>query len=429
MENRNDRKSYYKGLLTGVILCVLIIGVLALSGCFLKDYAPSSTGQTTGTGDAVEASDASSSSGDVTDISGRYKEVEKKLNKLPSVLDQYYLDVSDDSDITQDDMVEGIYKGYVDALNEPYTVYYTKEEYDQLQESTSGKYSGIGVVVSQNKETGVITVVRPFEGSPGAEAGILKDDILYKVADKEVTGVDVTEVVTWIKGEEGSTVSIEVYRPSEDKYLTFEVERKTIEIPMVTSKMLDNNIGYVAVYEFEETTSEQFNQAIDELTAQGMKGLIIDLRDNPGGLVNSATAILDRILPKDQLLVYTVDKSGKKQEEYTEDDETIDVPISVLINDNSASASEIVSGCLQDYGKAKLVGTTSLGKGIVQYVLPLGDGSAIKLTSAKYYTPNGRNIHGTGIDPDVEVELNSDSETDTQLEKAQEIVLQEIQAE
>ena len=326
-------------------------------------------------------------------------------------------------------MAEGIYKGYVDALNEPYTVYYTKGEYEQLQESTSGKYSGIGVVVSQNKETGVITVVRPFEGSPGAEAGILKDDILYKVAGKEVTGVDVTEVVTWIKGEEGSTVSIEVYRPSEDKYLTFEVERKTIEIPMVTSKMLDSNIGYVAVYEFEETTAEQFNQAIDELTAQGMKGLIIDLRDNPGGLVNSATAILDRILPKDQLLVYTVDKNDKKQEEYTKDDDTIDVPISVLINGNSASASEIVSGCLQDYGKAKLVGTTSFGKGIVQYVLPLGDGSAIKLTSAKYYTPNGRNIHGTGIDPDEEVELDSDSKTDTQLEKAQEVVLEQIQAE
>ena len=160
-------------------------------------------------------------------------------------------------------------------------------------------------------------------------------DSLYKVAGKEVTGVDVTEVVTWIKGEEGSTVSIEVYRPSEDKYLTFEVERKTIEIPMVTSKMLDSNIGYVAVYEFEETTADQFNQAIDELTAQGMKGLIIDLRDNPGGLVNSATAILDRILPKDQLLVYTVDKNDKKQEEYTKDDDTIDVPISVLINGNS----------------------------------------------------------------------------------------------
>lgn len=428
MENRNDRKSYYKGLLTGVILCVLMIGVLALSGCFTKTSAASSGSQTTGTGDAVEAS-GSGSSDDMTDISNRYSEIEQKLNKLHAVLDKYYLDVSDDSDITQDDMAEGIYKGYVDALNEPYTVYYTKGEYEQLQESTSGKYSGIGVVVSQNKETGVITVVRPFEGSPGAEAGILKDDILYKVAGKEVTGVDVTEVVTWIKGEEGSTVSIEVYRPSEDKYLTFEVERKTIEIPMVTSKMLDSNIGYVAVYEFEETTADQFNQAIDELTAQGMKGLIIDLRDNPGGLVNSATAILDRILPKDQLLVYTVDKNDKKQEEYTKDDDTIDVPISVLINGNSASASEIVSGCLQDYGKAKLVGTTSFGKGIVQYVLPLGDGSAIKLTSAKYYTPNGRNIHGTGIDPDEEVELDSDSRTDTQLEKAQEVVLEQIQAE
>lgn len=427
MENKNDRKSYYKGLLTGVILCVLLIGVVTLSGCFLRDYAPSSTGQTTGTGDAIEASGTDGVNTDVTNISGRYGEIEKKLDKLHAVLDQYYLDVSDDSNITQDDMVEGIYKGYVDALNEPYTVYYTKEEYDQLQESTSGKYSGIGVVVSQNKETGVITVVRPFEGSPGAEAGILKDDILYKVADKEVTGVDVTEVVTWIKGEEGSKVSIEVYRPSEDQYLTFEVERKTIEVPMVTSKMLDNNIGYVAIYEFEETTADQFNQAIDELTAQGMKGLIVDLRDNPGGLVNSATAILDRILPKDQLLVYTVDKNDQKQEEYSEDDQTIDVPISVLINGNSASASEIVSGCLQDYGKAQLVGTTSFGKGIVQYVLPLGDGSAIKLTSAKYYTPNGRNIHGTGIEPDVEVKLDTDSETDTQLEKAQEVVLQQIQ--
>ena len=429
MDNRNDRKSYYKGLLTGVILCVLLIGVLTLSGCFVKTSALSTGSQTTGTGDAVEASDTASSNEDVTDISGRYKEIEQKLNKLHAVLDKYYLDVSDDSDITQNDMVEGIYKGYVDALNEPYTVYYTKEEYDQLQESTSGKYSGIGVVVSQNKETGVITVVRPYEGCPGAEAGMLKDDVLYKVAGKEVTGVDVTEVVTWIKGEEGSTVSIEVYRPSEDKYLTFEVERRTIEIPMVSSKMLDNNIGYVSIYEFEETTADQFNKAIDELTAQGMQGLVIDLRDNPGGLVNSATAILDRILPKNQLLVYTVDKDGKKQEEYTEDDETIDVPITVLINGNSASASEIVSGCLQDYGKATLVGTTSFGKGIVQYVLPLGDGSAIKLTSAKYYTPNGRNIHGTGIDPDVEVELDSDSETDTQLEKAQEVVLEQIQAE
>lgn len=412
----NNKKSYYKGLMTGIAICVLLIGVLTLSGCFLGAYMPS-----------VVKSDSKTKEKDETEVlSDRYDEIEQKLDTLQQVVDQYYLS---DEEVSTDEMVEGIYKGYIDSLGEAYTVYYTKEEYDQLKESTSGKYSGIGVVVSQNVDTGVITVVRPFAGSPGAEAGILKDDIVYKVAGKEVTGVDVSEVVTWIKGEEGTSVTIEVYRPSEDQYLTFEVERRTIEVPMVEYRMLDDQIGYVAIYEFEETTSEQFNEAIADLTSQGMTGLIIDLRDNPGGLVNSATAVLDRILPKDKLLVYTIDKNGEKDEEYTEDNITIDVPIAVLINENSASASEIVSGCLQDYECATLVGTTSFGKGIVQYVLPLNDGSAIKLTSAKYYTPNGRNIHGIGIEPDAEVELKKDSETDTQLEKAQEIILEQMTAQ
>lgn len=409
----NNKKSYYKGLITGVALCVLIIGVMSLSGCFLGDYIPS----------AVKEKSQTKENNGSEQLADRYDEIEEKLDTLQQVVDQYYLS---DEEVSIDEMVEGIYKGYIDALGESYTVYYTEEEYDQLMESTSGKYSGIGVVVSQNVDTGVITVVRPFAGSPGAEAGILKDDIVYKVAGKEVTGVDVSEVVTWIKGEEGTTVTIEVYRPSEDEYITFEVERRTIEVPMVEYRMLDDNIGYIAIYEFEQTTSEQFNEAVDNLTKQGMEGLVIDLRDNPGGLVNSATAVLDRILPKDKLLVYTIDKDGKKDEEFTKDNDTIDVPITVLINENSASASEIVSGCLKDYERAVLVGTTSFGKGIVQYVLPLNDGSAIKLTSAKYYTPEGRNIHGIGIEPDVEVELDKDNETDTQLEKAREVTLEQI---
>lgn len=409
----NNKNSYFKGLITGVALCVLIIGVMTLSGCFLGAYVPSNVKD-----NSQEVKDGGSEK-----LSERYDEIEEKLDTLQKVVDQYYLS---DEEVSTDEMVEGIYKGYIDSLGEAYTVYYTKEEYDQLKESTSGKYSGIGVVVSQNIDTGVITVVRPFAGSPGAEAGILKDDIVYKVAGKEVTGVDVSEVVTWIKGEEGTTVTIEVYRLSEDQYMTFEVERRTIEVPMVEYRMLEDNIGYVSIYEFEETTSEQFNEAVYDLTEQGMQGLIIDLRDNPGGLVNSATAVLDRILPRDKLLVYTIDKDGKKDEEYTKDDVTIDVPITVLINENSASASEIVSGCLQDYERAVLVGTTSFGKGIVQYVLPLNDGSAIKLTSAKYYTPNGRNIHGIGIEPDVEAELEKEAETDTQLEKAKEITLDHI---
>lgn len=410
-----NKKSYYKGLATGIAICVLLIGVMTLSGCFLGAYLPS--------GEKQPSQSESDNGGDDGTLSGRYDEIEEKLDDLQEIVNRYFLS---DEDVDTDDMVEGIYKGYIDSLGEAYTVYYTSEEYARLQESTLGKYSGIGVVVSQNVETGVITVVRPFEGSPGAEAGILKDDIIYKIDDKEVTGVDVNEVVTWIKGEEGSTVSIEVYRPSDDEYKTFEVERRTIEVPMVEYEMLDDHIGHIEIYEFEGAAAEQFDEAVNDLTAQGMEGLIIDLRDNPGGLVDAATAILDRILPKDELLVYTVDKNGKKDEEYAEDDITIDVPLAVLINKNSASASEIVSGCLQDYGRATLVGTTSFGKGIVQYVLPLGDGSAIKLTSAKYYTPDGRNIHGIGIEPDVEVELDADSEEDTQLKKAVEVVLQEI---
>lgn len=414
-----NKKSYYKGLLTGVAICVLLMGVMLLSGCFLADYLPSNKTASGQSGQVPEADNGEA-------LSDRYDEIEEKLDNLQAIIDQYYLN---DEEVSVDEMVDGIYKGYIDSLGEDYTVYYTSKEYAQLQESTSGKYSGIGVVVSQNVQTGVITVVRPFEGSPGAEAGMLKDDMIYKIEGREVTGEDVSEVVTWIKGEEGTTVNIEVYRPSEDKYLTFEVERRTIEVPMVEYEMLDQQIGYVAIYEFEATTAEQFDEAVADLTTQGMQGLIIDLRDNPGGLINSATAVLDRILPADQLLVYTVDKNDRKDEEYSEDDEIIDLPITVLINENSASASEIVSGCLQDYERAQLVGTTSFGKGIVQYVLPLGDGSAIKLTSAKYYTPEGRNIHGIGIEPDVTVELETDSETDTQLEKAQEVLLEEIEGE
>ncbi len=359
-----------------------------------------------------------------------YGEMENKLDDLQAVIDAYYM--SDDEPVSQEEMLEGVYKGYVDSLNEPYTVYYTAEEYAALEESSQGFYSGIGVVVSQDVRTGVISVLRPFEGSPGEEAGLLKDDVLYKVDGKEVTGQDVSEVVSWIKGPEGTTVDIEVYRASESDYMTFTVERRTIEVPMVEHEMLDNGIGHVTILEFEETTYDQFCEALDDLSSQGMKALVLDLRDNPGGLVNSAVDVLDRILPPEKLLVYTIDKNGQKEEEYSKDKDVFDLPMVVLINENSASASEIVSGCLQDYETAQLVGTTSFGKGIVQYVIGLDDGSAIKLTAAKYYTPEGRNIHGTGLEPDVVVEETaadegeSEAAADSQLDKAVEILMSEI---
>ncbi len=418
---RKNRSGFYKGLALGAALS---LGGAVLAGC-VTNYVPRHA--------AGEAA-AESESGTLEDINldDRYGEVKDKLDDIQSMIDRYYIG---DENVTEDDMVEGIYKGYVDALGEPYTTYYSKKEYDALKQSASGKYSGIGVVVSQDVKTGQITVIRPFEGSPGEEAGIKKDDILYKVDGKTVTGEDINEVVSWIKGEEGSSVEIEVYRPSEKSYKSFDVKRKTIEIPMVTYKMLDNKIGYIEIAEFEDTTYDQFSKAIDDLTSQGMEGMVLDLRDNPGGQLDAGQKVLDRILPKDKLLVYTVDKQGKKDELYSEDDDKIDVPMAVLINNNSASCSEIVSGCLQDYGRAVLVGTTSFGKGIVQYVIPMGDGSAMKMTSAKYYTPNGRNIHGTGIDPDVEAELpeeaaaqsdDGEQAQDTQLEKAEEAVLQQM---
>ena len=390
------------------LICILLVGSIFLGGCFPVFHIPGNI--------------ATIQSGNSQTLSGDFDEIEEKLLKIQTVLDQYYLE---DSEIDPDALAEGIYKGYVDSLGEKYTYYYTAEEYESLQQDMSGTYSGIGALLTQSVDTGVITVVRPFKGSPSEEAGMLKDDVIYKVEGEEVTGGDLTEVVTRIKGEEGTTVNMELYRPSENRYYTVDVERRSIETPMVEYEMLEDNIGYIEILEFMDTTYDQFCTAVDDLTSQGMQALVIDLRDNPGGIVDSAADVLDRILPKDQLLVYTVDKNNTKEEYRSNDDDTIDIPIAMLINENSASASEIVSGCLQDYEKATLVGVTSFGKGIVQYIIPLGDGSAVKLTSAKYYTPNGRNIHGTGIDPDVEVKLDNEKEGDEQLDAAINLLLDE----
>ena len=402
---KKDRKSFRNGLLTGIMVGALTIGTVSLGGCMT----------THSIGSFLRKQAGLSGSG----AAGYSKDVNDKLEALQAVIDRYYLY---DDEIDQDALNEGIYKGYVAGLNEPYTTYYTKEEYTALEESSSGIYSGIGVLISQDVKTGLISLVKIFPGSPAEEAGLLAEDVISKVAGEEVTGRDLNEVVSHIKGKEGTSVEIEIFRPSTNEYITKTVERRTIEVRMVEYEMLDDQIGYISISEFEEPTPDQFGEAVDDLTDQGMKGLVIDLRNNPGGLVDSCVAVVDRILPSDQLVVYTVDKNGKKEEEKTSDSETVDIPIAVLMNGESASASEIMGGCLQDYEKATLVGTQSFGKGIVQYVIPMGDGSAIKLTAAEYFTPEGRNIHGSGLTPDVVVEPGEDTEKDLQLEKAVEIV-------
>ena len=344
----------------------------------------------------------------------RYAAIEEKLDKIDKIIDYNYLN---QEDIDPDKLEQGIYAGYVAGLEEDYTTYYTPEEFASVMESSSGKYSGIGAYVSQNMSTGIITIVKPFEGAPAAEAGILKDDILYAVEGEEVTGEDLNMVVARLKGEEGTAVNVTIYRASEDQYIDFEVTRAVVNVPTVSYKMLDDQIGYIQISEFEQVTAEQFDAAVDDLEAQGMKSLIFDLRDNGGGLLDSVCDILDTVLPK-ELLVYTEDKDGNREEEWAMDDDRIDVPMAVLVNGNTASASEIFTGALKDYDEAEIIGTTTFGKGIVQSIIPMSDGSAIKLTSAKYYTPSGVCIHGTGIEPDQTVEYDREAEEDNQLQAA-----------
>ena len=394
------------------LFCGLLSAALLLGGCIPGVSGPAGIGTI--------------QSGNAQELSGDMKAIEKKLQMIQSVVDKYYLE---DEDIDLGKLEEGIYRGYLNELGDKYSFYYTADEYALIQESMQGTYCGIGALLQQSVDTGIISIVKPFKGSPCEEAGILKDDVINKVNGEDTAGRELTEVVSHIKGEEGTTVNLEIYRPSEDRYFTVDVERRLIETPMAEYEMLDDNIGYIALQEFMETTPKQFNEAVDELSAQGMEGLVIDLRDNPGGLVDAAVEILDRILPEDQLLVYTVDKNNTREEYHSKDSETIDLPIVVLMNDSSASASEIVSGCLQDLDKATLVGEKSFGKGIVQYVIELDDGSAMQVTAAKYYTPEGRNIHGTGLDPDVEVELDDEKEGDEQLDKAIEILQEEMQGQ
>lgn len=347
-------------------------------------------------------------------------EVSGKLDFLKDVIDLKYLEKTDEKTLE-----ENIYKGLLQGLNDPYSVYYTKDEYDALKEETSGSYCGIGALVSQNADTGVITAINVFKGSPAEKAGMKNGDIIFKVEDKEVTGEDLNNVVAKMKGEKDTKVKINVYRTSEKEYIDLEITRDKVDVPTVEHKMLDKSkgIGYIQITQFEEVTYDQFKEALDDLKKRGMKSVIFDLRNNPGGLYDTVCEMLDDLLPEGTL-VYTKDKDGNKQEKKS-DANFLDMPMVVLQNENSASASEIFAGAIQDFGAGKIVGTQSFGKGIVQSIIPLSDGSAVKLTVEKYYTPKGVNIHGKGITPDVKVEISKDGKKDNQLQKAIEVIEKE----
>lgn len=342
-------------------------------------------------------------------------EVAAKLDMLNAYVEQYYL-----RDIDSEEEKEAVYKAVISCLQDPYSVYYTPEEYQKMNEKFEGSYVGIGVTAQYHQDTGEISVEDVTEGSGADDAGLKIGDVFYRIEGKSVEGMSLSELAEKLKEEAGSSVEISVLRAGEEEPLNFVVERREVALQTVEYRMMEENIGYVAVSSFSQITPEQFDEAILDLLSDGMEAMVIDLRNNGGGSLGACVEMLDRLLPKG-LLVYTKTKDGKEKEYTSTDKEVFAKPIVVLINENSASASEIFAGAMKDRKAGVLVGTKSFGKGIVQKIYPLDDGSAVKLTNSEYFTPNGNNIHGVGIMPDIEVEAEEGT-VDAQLQMALTIV-------
>lgn len=408
MEEEKKTGGFWKGFLTATLIFVIIGGISLAAAVGVKSYM---------------WQNQSSEENNDDQLTTQSKEVQLKLGLLESYIRGYYLE-----DVEDEQLEDYLYYGLVAGLGDPYAAYYNEEETQSMLDSSSGSYCGIGAVFSQNMLTGVITVSKVYEGCPSYEAGLLPEDILIKVEDEDVTGQDLTNVVTKIKGEEGTEVTVTMLRGEEE--IDFTMKRQVIEVPTIEYEMLEAKTGYILISEFDGVTDGQFHEALTDLQSQGMESLIIDLRNNGGGSVEAVSNIADELLPEGPI-VFTEYKDSERVER-SSDAACVELPMAVLMNGNSASASEILAGALQDYGMAKIVGTQSYGKGIVQSVIDLQDGTALKITTAKYYTPNGNNIHEIGITPDVEIDLPEELKTmveipheeDIQLQKAIEVLQQ-----
>ena len=401
---KDDNRSFWRGLAVGLASSCAILLVVFGSVKIYQTYR-------------VYGRLASGSSAETESVAN--EKTTEKLGVLENTIKQYFW-----QDVDESTLEEGVYKGLLESLDDPYSVYYTHDELVQLQQQTEGIYYGIGAYISQDNEMGYVRVSKIIKNTP-AEASVLQqDDYIYKVDGEDMQGKDSSYVVSKIKGEAGTKVTITVVREGATDPIDIEVERQKIESPTVEYQMLDNDMAYIQITEFDLVTTEQFEEAYKQAQADGMKGLILDLRSNPGGNLSTVCDIARMILPKG-LIVYTEDKYGKREEYTCDGANQIKVPLVVLTNGYSASASEILAGAVKDYGIGTLVGTTTYGKGIVQKVINLSDGSAVKLTVSNYFTPNGNNIHKIGIDPDVEVEFDAEqykNGVDNQLEKAKEVL-------
>lgn len=351
------------------------------------------------------------------------KDIAGTLQKYKEIIDKYYL-----GDVDGEKLKEGAIKGYIEGLGDPYTEYISADEMEDYLSDTMGNFVGIGIYMVKNTEKGKIQVLAPIKGSPAEKAGIQAGDLILTVDGVDYSADEMTIASNKIKGEEGTTVTIEVLRGTETK--KYELKREKVKVNQVEGKVLSNNIGYINFTSFDETTADDFKAKFEEINKQGIKSLIIDLRNNGGGIVDQALQIADYVADKDSVLLYEVDKNNKETVKKAKTDPIINMPIIILTNENTASASEILAGALKDLGKAKTVGTTTYGKGVIQQILKLSDGSGLKVTIEEYQTPNRNKIHKIGIAPDEEVKLpdsvtnvlNVTESEDTQLQKAIEML-------
>lgn len=406
----NDKRSLAGGIVIGVVLTLLLGSGFFAGRTLYQAFAPKNAADNTGISSNAPAFGSNTV---------------QKIGVLEELIEDYYLEEWD-----KQDLEEGVYKGLVEALEDPYSAYYSEAELAELQRRNQGIYYGIGARVSLDADTGFARITDVLDHTPAQEAGLLEGDLICQVDNKDVTGMDLSSIVAEVKGEEGTIVHLTVIRDGENDYLEFDVKRRKLDDETVTYEMKEDGIGYIQIQEFDDVTVDQFTDALATCRGQGMCGLILDLRGNPGGNLTTVCEIARMLLPEG-LIVYTEDKNGNREEYFCDGQHPLNLPLVVLVDRNSASASEILAGAIQDYQIGTLVGTTTFGKGVVQRIMRLSDGSAVKLTVSRYYTPNGHNIHQIGIEPDLEVpfdpELYREDGTDNQLNRALEVLKEKME--
>ena len=397
------------GMILGVAISLLIVGIVYVAFSFQK------------------VSDKQQETVSFQENSVITPESVKKLQALEATINKYFFLEKADNETLQ----EGLYKGLLSALDDPYTEYYTAEELEELMQDTEGIYFGIGAYVGLDSLTSLPKISGVIGNSPAEEADLRPNDLVYEVDGTSTYGLTLTEAVNLIRGPEGTQVELTIVREGAGDYLHVTLTRRKVETPTVEYEMLEDDMGLISVSEFDDVTVDQFADALATIKGSGAKGIILDLRGNPGGSLSAVVSMCRMILPEG-MIVYTEDKSGKRSEYTCDGSRKLTLPLVVLVDMNSASAAEIMAGAIQDHGLGTLVGTTTFGKGIVQQIVPFKDGSAVKITISAYFTPSGKNIHGIGIVPDVECEFDgeayygSEDHPDNQLEKAKEVLREKI---